>query len=162
MFIDKYFCSNDSSYFWLNFFKFDIIDIYRLIVQVEYVTFKEGAVPKLNCDVVRRLFKVGPEYICFWRRRKSCNFSQCTALQGHHLQLEFGNPPLGKIPIHCLLPCMIIDRPTTFQCTPLQRGGGVHHKAFENFRFFILIFRAILSSSNFASMFGLFWQNLNA
>ena len=42
-----------------------IVDTHRLVVQVEDVTFKEGAITKLNSDIVRGLFKVGSENICF-------------------------------------------------------------------------------------------------
>ena len=46
-------------------FKIDKRNAHRLIVQVEYVAFEEGIVAKLDRHIVGRLFKVGPENVCF-------------------------------------------------------------------------------------------------
>ena len=38
---------------------------HRLIVKVEDVAFEEGIIAKLDRHIVGRLFKVGPENVCF-------------------------------------------------------------------------------------------------
>ena len=37
-------------------------------MKVEDVAFEEGIVAKLDCHIVGRFFKVGPENVCFWNK----------------------------------------------------------------------------------------------